>query len=488
MSTVALTPLASKSVATPLADAADAFLASDSAHFATPGHKRNPALVGDDPILLGDAPYGWGVDFLGSGANLLAQAEDLAARAWGASWARFSVSGSTHPNQAVGLTLGRPGERVVVARTSHKSVYAGLVLSGLEPVWVSPDIDSTSGLALSIPVERIGEALTAMPDARAVVLVEPSYLGLVSDIEAIAREAHARDVPLVCDQAWGAHFGFHPKLPPCALASGADAVVTSVHKTLTAFSQGALLLANDSGRVDLERLGAAFDALLTTSPSAAIYASLDRARALVERDGHRLLWRAWALAEWFRREIDGLAGARCFAPSAACVAWRDPLKLVVDLTRSGVDGCDVERDLRSEGVVLEMADRTTLVPILTIGDGTRSVRRLIGALKRSLSRREGTATRPPVAAMAGRVTPEAALTPRDAFFAPKERVSAARAAGRIAAEIIAPYPPGIPAIAPGEVIPGELFESLRQEACAGTRIAGASDRTLDTLLVVDRRS
>jgi len=474
---------------TPLADATETFLAGDTAHFATPGHKRNPALVGNDPLLLRDAPYGWGVDFLTGSQNLLGRAEALAAAAWGGSWARFSVSGSTHPNQAVALALGAPGERVVVARTSHKSVYAGLVLSGLDPVWVVPDVDPGTGLALSIPAARVAEALDREPDARAVVLVEPSYLGLVSDLAAVADATHARGLPLVCDQAWGAHFGFHPKLPPCALELGADVVVTSVHKTLTAFSQGALLLASDSGRIDLERLGTAFDALMTTSPSAAIFASLDRARALVERDGRRLLWRTWALAEWFRREIDGLEGARCVAGEMLAhesVAAHDPLKLVVDLSASGADGLDVERDLRGESIVLEMADRTTIVPILTIGDGTVSVRRLIGALRRSLRRRAGTATRPPASTAAWRVRPEPAMTPRAAFFAGHERVAASRAAGRIAAEIVAPYPPGIPALAPGEVIQPDLLAALQEEARSGMRIAGASDRTLETLLVVRR--
>jgi arginine decarboxylase len=484
------TELASRNAATgetPLADAADAFLASDTAHFATPGHKRNSRLVGDDPLLLNDTPYGFGVDHLRFPEDLLPRAQALAARAWGADWARFSVSGSTHSNQAASIALGKPGDRVIVARTSHKSVYAGLVLSGLEPVWVAPDVDPTTGLALSVPAGRVETALGATPDARGVYLVEPSYLGLVSDLEAIARAAHARGLPLVCDQAWGAHFGFHPLLPPCAFVHGADVVVTSVHKTLTAFSQGALLLAADSGRLDLDRLGASFDALLTTSPSAAIYASLDRARALVERDGRRLLWRAWALAEWFRKEIDGYRGARCLDSAvlrhASVQAW-DPLKLIVDLSAVEADGFDVERDLRQEGVILEMADRTTLVPMLTIGDGTRSVRRLIGSLKRALDRRAGTAPVREAATAAWRVRPGVAMTPREAFFASHERVPAARATGRVAAEIIAPYPPGIPVLAPGEVIAADLLEALRHEARAGTRIAGASDPTLETLLVV----
>ena len=180
---------------TPLADATEAFLAAGSAHFATPGHKRNRALVGDDPLLLQDAPYGWGVDFLTGSQNLLGRAEALAAEAWGGDWARFSVSGSTHPNQAVAIALGAPGDRIVVARTSHKSVYAGLVLSGLEPVWVVPDVDPATGLALSIPAQRLAETLEHTPDARAVVLVEPSYLGLGSHLEAIASATHTRVRP-----------------------------------------------------------------------------------------------------------------------------------------------------------------------------------------------------------------------------------------------------------------------------------------------------
>ncbi len=295
-------------------DATDAFLASDSALLRTPGHKRNPALVGDDPFLLQDAPYGWGSTSLHR-REPSRQAE-LAARAWGASSGSvLRLAARRIPNQAVATDAGARLASASSSRARRTSRLRRLVLSGLEPVWVLPDIDSTSGLALSIPVERIAEALARHARRTAVVLVEPSYLGLVSDIEAIARELTRGTFRSFVTRP-GARTSVSIQSSRLARSlSGADVVVTSVHKTLTAFSQGALLLANDSGRIDLERLGAAFDALLTTSPSAAIYASLDRARALVERDGHRLLWRAWALAEWFRREIDGFAGARCFAPS-----------------------------------------------------------------------------------------------------------------------------------------------------------------------------
>jgi arginine/lysine/ornithine decarboxylase/amino acid transporter len=471
----------------PFARAAQEFLDRGDAHFSIPGHKRNPALVGDHPALLADMPHLCGVDDIRASRDLLGQAERLAARAWGADRTWFSVSGSTMANQAMCLAVAAPGDRVVVARTSHRSVMAGLVLAGLEPAWVSPDVDPATGLALAVPPGRVERALGDHPDARAVILVEPSYLGLTSDVASIARVAHDHGAALLCDQAWGAHFAFHPALPACAVTAGADLVVMSGHKTLTAFSQGAMLHAVDRGLVDLDRVDAGFQALMTTSASGLIHASLDQARALIEREGTGLVEAAIGLAERFRARIDGYLGARCLDrrllahPSVHGV---DPLKLVVDLTGTGADGFEVERDLRGDGVVLEMADRATLVPLLTIGDDRRSVDRLAGALRRSIARRAGRARSSPAAGVSWRISPQPVLSPRDAFFAPHERVPATAAAGRVAAEIISPYPPGIPAIAPGELITTDLLEALRDEARAGSRMAGASDPTLETVLVV----
>jgi arginine decarboxylase len=397
----------------PFARAAQDFLGRGDAHFSIPGHKRNPALVGGQPALLADMPHLCGVDDIRASRDLLGQAERLAARAWRADRTWFSVSGSTMANQAMCLGVAAPGDRVVVARTSHRSVLAGLVLAGLDPAWVSPDVDPATGLALAVPPERVGRALGDHPDAKAVILVEPSYLGLTSDVATIARIAHGHGAALLCDQAWGGHFAFHPALPACSVVAGADLVVMSGHKTLTAFSQGAMLHAVDRGLVDLDRLGASFQALMTTSASGLIHASLDQARALMERQGADLVGAAVELAERFRARIDGFLGARCLDrrlvlahPSVHDV---DPLKLVVDLTGTGADGFAVERDLRGDGVVLEMADRTTLVPLLTIGDDRRSVDRLIDALRRSLTRRAGTARSPAVAGVSWRISPQPVL-------------------------------------------------------------------------------
>ena len=460
---------------TPLADAAEAYLADEAiTPFTTPGHKRAPHLA--EGVLHHDLPLSSGADTLHMEKDVLGQAERLAAALWGADLCRFCVNGSTQGNQALALAVARPGDAVIASRNLHKSVFAGLVLAGLEPVWVRPDVDASTGLPVRIPPERVAEAFARRPDARAVFLVEPSYVGMLSDLGAIAGLAHGRGVPLVVDQAWGAHLGFHPELPQHALALGADGMVTSAHKTLASFTQGAYLFARGE-LLDRARLDEAFETLHTTSPSGAMLASLDRARSILAVRGEKLLGRTVALARSARTglaEVDGLV-----VPEGD-----DPTKLVLALAGTGANGLEVEGDCWSEGVRFELANRDTLVPLLTMGDTEESVGRLVDVLRRSFERRRGEPRRPGPATAVWAVEPEVALTPREAFFASRETVAADRAAGRIAAELVVPYPPGIPAIAPGELVQAELLETLREAAAGGTRMAYCADASLRTLQVV----
>ena len=461
---------------TPLADAATAFLAAEITPFTTPGHKRVPHLA--DEFLLFDLPLSSGADDLHMRSDVLGKAERLAASLWGAELCRFCANGSTQGNQALALALGRPGDPVVVSRSLHKSVLAGLVLSGLEPVWVRPDVDPATGLPLALPPDRVAAALADAPAACGIFLVEPSFVGVLSDVAAIAEIAHEGGVPLVVDQAWGAHFGFHPDLPPHALAAGADAFVASAHKTLAAFTQSAFLLAR-GGFLDLERLDEAFELLHTTSPSGALLASLDRARMIMATRGEELLGETLRLAEGARRrlaEVEGLVVADS----------DDPTKLALSLPGTGADGLEVESDLFAQGIRFELANRDLLVPLLTIADTEGGVERLCDALAASIERRRAAPRSPGAASAVWDVTPETAMTPREAFFSARETVSAEDAAGRVAAEMVAPYPPGIPAIAPGEVVSRELVEALRQAAAGGTRLAYCADPALDTLQVVAR--
>jgi lysine decarboxylase len=469
---------------TPLADAVDGFLADPRiTPFTTPGHKRSPELA--DPLLAVDLPLSAGADDLHLSGDVLGRAERLAAQLWGADMCRFCVNGSTQGNQALALAVGRPGDRVVVARSLHKSLFAGLVLAGLDPVWVRPDVDAQTGLALGVRAESVAAALKQAPGARVVFLVEPNFVGVTSDVARIAGFCRRANIPLAVDQAWGAYLGFHPALPPHVLTLGADAMVTSAHKTLTGFTQSAYLFAR-RGQLDLDRLREGFDALNTTSASAAILASLDRTRALLAERGEELLGRTIALAASARARLDSIPGLQTLGPDTG---WAyDPTKLVVALAGTGADGLAVERDLFADGVRVELANRDTLIPLITIADTGETVARLVDALSRSVERRRGKPRPSGGVSALWSIEPEAAMSPRDAFFSPRETVGAGQAVGRVAAETIAPYPPGIPAIAPGEVVTRELLASLRAAARHGTRIAYCADPTLETLQVVSRRS
>ena len=339
-----------------------------------PGHKQRRDLTGE--VTAGDAPLYGGVDTIKHADELLADAEGRAARLWGADWCRFSVAGSTHGNQALALAAGEPGRPIVVTRALHRSLLLGLVLAGLDPVWVLPGVDPATGLPGPVPVAAVRDALARHPDACAVFLGDPSYVGTTGDLAGHAAAAHEAAVPLLVNAAWAAHLGFHPALPPHALAAGADAMVTSAHKVLPAYTQGALVLARtgrgrlDPARLHPARLDRAFEATHTTSPAGAIMASIDAARALLARDGEDLcgrLLRVVAAAKDRLRQVPGLDVLD--GPGV------EPAKLVVLLAGTGAHGIAVENDLIAAGMPVEMADRDTVIPIVTLADDDAAVAR-----------------------------------------------------------------------------------------------------------------
>ena len=272
------------------------------------------------------------------------------------------------------------------------------------------------------------------------------------------------------------HLGFHPGLPPHAIAAGADAMVTSAHKALPAYTQGALVLAR-TGLLDPARLDRAFEATHTTSPAGTIAASIDAARALLARDGTALCARLLRLTAAGRR-LAGVPGAGVLDGPGV-----EPTKLVVLLAGTGAHGNVIEADLVAAGMPVEMADRDTIIPILTIADDEAAVDRFTDVLVAAIERHRG-APRRPVPSPAWTVTPQMALPPREAFFAPNETVGADAAVGRISAELVAPYPPGVPVLAPGEIITAEALAALRAAHAERSRIAYAADPTLATLQVI----
>ena len=446
--------------------------------FTIPGHKHRLDLIGE--IVAGDVPLYGGLAPVRDADALVRRAEARTAERFSADWCRYSVGGSTHGNQAVLMAVGRPGDTVVVDRTSHRSVTLGLVLAGLRPVWVHPSVDAETGLPRGIEASTVREALRDHPDACAVLVTSPSYVGTCADVGALGEVTRAAGIPLVVDAAWGAHLGGHPELPPHPFLAGADAVVTSAHKALPALNQGAVVLAR-TRFLDADRLDRAMDATATTSPSGAVLAGVDGALALMAADGHELVG---ALLDRVRRARQVLrAVPHLVAPDGAGPGAFDGAKLVLLLAGTGADGIAVDHDLAAQGFALEMADRDLLVPMVTVADDDEAVTALAQGLAAAIGRHRGEPRR--VSAHPGwGVAAEQVLTPREAFFADREQVPWQDAAGRVCAEVVATYPPGVPVLAPGERITADALDALMEARDGGARIAYAADPTLGTVLAV----
>ena len=459
----------------PLLDAYGRFSESQPNPFTIPGHKQRTDLVGS--VIAGDVPLYGGLDTMKVDHGTLAHAERLAAELWGADWARFSVGGSTHGNQALALAVGSPGEEVIVVRTLHRSMLLGLVLADLHPVWVHPEIDKATGLPLGYTATSIDTALAEHPAAQAVFLSDPSYVGTFGDVNAIADVTHRHDAALIIDAAWGAHFGFHPALPPHPITAGADAMVTSIHKSLPGYSAAALVLAH-TDRLNLARLEAGFEATHTTSPPGAPLASIDAVRALMQLHGERLLGDLIRLVSQARDQLRDVEGVVVLDGPQV-----DATKLAISIAGTGADGVVIERDLIAAGMPVEYADRDTIAPMITIADTADTIDRFVTYLIESIERHHGT-PRTPHISLSWSVRPEQVTTPREAFFAAHTMVDASAAVGRVSADLIAPYPPGVPVLAPGERITAEILDGLHESQTQGIRIAYATDPSLTNLRVL----
>ena len=464
----------------PLLDGYLEYLRGPVRPFTTPGHKGSTDLVG--VVVANDIPLYGGVDTIRARDGRLAAAERKVADLWGADWARIATGGSTHGNQTLALAVGSPGDEIIVTRTLHRSLLLGIMLAGLVPVWVHPDIDPVTGLPAGIPPERVKKALVDHPRAKAVFLVEPGYIGTMSDVAAHAEVAHAHDIPLLVDQAWGAYLGFHPDLPRHALQAGADALVTSTHKTLPAYTQSALVMAR-TDRLDRSRLERAFETTNTTSPSGSIAASADAVRALLARDGERLLGHLLRIVAVAREQLLAIPGVTVMAPGSLANATFDPVKLVIGVAGAGVNAMELEDDLIARGFPVEMADHDTVVPMVTIADGLADVTAFTTVFAELVERHRGRPreVRP---SSAWTVRSEAVMTPREAYFAQHETVTADQAIDRVSAELVAPYPPGVPVLAPGERITSAAVNALQQALAEGTLVKYAADSSLATFQVV----
>lgn len=479
----------------PLLDGLRAYVSRDMAPFSTPGHKLG---AGADPELVdllgvevfrSDIPLGGGVSDTHFRGAPLREAERLAAVAWGAERSFFLLNGSSAGNHASLLASVRPGDKVIVARDLHKSLLVALILTGAEPVYVSPALHSELNVGLGVSPDQVAKALDDHPDAKLVALVSPSYCGVSSDLAGIAAVAHARGVPVHVDEAWGPEFHFHPQLPPSAMSCGIDTAVISTHKVLGSLTQAAIL--NVQGPlIDLDRVNTTIDMVNTTSPSVLILASIDATRRQMALHGEELLDRTIRLAQNARTRLQAIPGLNVLDAEQLGVRDFDHTKLVVDVDALQVTGYDVEDMLRNRFAIgPEMSDQIGLVFLVTIADTQESIDRLVDAFTTiSQERHVGGSRRAQARSSGSVVTPgDLAMTPRDAFFAKSRAIPLVAAAGEISAELVLPYPPGIPVLAPGEVVTAGKIEYLLEGVAHGQYISGPADPTLTTIRVVDER-
>ncbi|GLZ28454.1 ornithine decarboxylase [Lentzea sp. NBRC 105346] len=479
----------------PVLEAIENFRRRGHLPFIPPGHKQGrgvdqrvldvlgPDVFASDIIVLN------GLDDREMSNEVISNAEDLMADAVGADRAYFSTCGSSLSVKSCIITVARPGERLLVSRNAHKSVVAGLIISGVHPVWVHPRWDPEWEWAYPPGPDEVVTACERAPDTRGLLLITPTDYGTCADIAAIADVCHERDKTLIVDEAWGAHLPFHDGLPAWAMDAGADLCVTSVHKMGAGIEQSSVYhLQGD--RVAPEVLAMRADLLNTTSPSALVYACLDGWRRQMYEHGHELLDRAIDLVHETRARLGPLVRvvSREDVVGDGKAFDHDPLKIVMDVRELGISGYTAAEWLRdNQRVDVGLSDHRRIAAQITIADDDETVSRLVDAIAALAKEAENLPRARHVEIPdPGELELDQAMPPRDAFFALAEHVDAADAVGRICAETISPYPPGVPAALPGEVITQPVIDYLRSGREAGMYIPDPTDVDVQKIRVVKR--
>ena len=470
---------------TPLFDAMVSLAESRKVSFHTPGHKSGKGIstrfrkfVGPKIFTI-DLTTLDEVDSLQNPTGVIKEAQELAARAAGADRSYFLVNGTTAGNHAMVASTTNPGDTVLIARNCHRSVLTGLIVSGAQPVFFQPEFHRDLKLTLNVTFETVKQAIDANPGARALLITSPNYYGLCADIEKIIPYAHEKGLIVLLDEAHGPHLKFHPKLPKCALEAGADLCVQSTHKIVGGMTQASMLHAR-AGRVNIDDVTNTLKLLQTTSPSYILMASLDLARMQMATEGKKLLTRALKLAEDARMEINNIPGILCFGreqAQAAGMADMDVTKLTITVSGLGLSGYHVSQILNTRfGIQVEMADPFHILVIVSIGDRQDDLNRLVEGL-RQIAAETGLqgALLPLDKVHPPPLSNRFVMTPRDAFYSDTELISVGEAVGRVAAEIVTVYPPGIPLVVPGEEISLGAIDYITNMAGLGAIVDGLNE-------------
>ena len=478
---------------TPIFSALQAWVDKSHAPFYTPGHKGG---VGINPLLQaawGRAVFGWdlaelpGLDNLACPTDIIQTAQELAAAAFGAQQTWFLVNGSTAGVIAAILATCGEGEKIILPRNIHSSAIAGMIHAGAIPIFINPEYDPILDLAHSITPESVKFALEQHPDSKAVMLVYPTYYGACADLSAIAKIVHSYNIPLLVDEAHGAHFGFHPDLPPSALAAGADLAVQSTHKLLGSLTQSAMLHVK-SDLIDRNRISQSLRLIQSTSPSYLLLASLDLARQQIALNGTELMTKTIELAQIAREKISQIPRLSVIELPQPISGFRylDQTRLSVTVTGLNMTGFAADEILSDElGVTAELPSLKHLTFIISIGNTHADIDKLVTAFTELAQNhhRNEPLDLPIVNPPNGRLT-QIVITPRKAVRSHSIRVSIDEAIGKISAESICPYPPGIPVLIPGEIITIEAINYLHQILELGGEIVGSSDESLQSIEII----
>lgn len=480
---------------TPLFTGLLAHASRNPVQFHIPGHKKGAGMapefrkfIGENALsidLINIAP----LDDLHNPHGMIQEAQSIAAEAFCADHTYFSVQGTSGAIITMVMAVCGPGDKILVPRNVHKSVLTGIILSGALPVFMTPDLDYNLGIAHGISLDTVRTALDQHPDAKGVLVINPTYFGVAADLKAIVELVHSRGIPVLVDEAHGVHINFHESLPLSAMQAGADLASTSVHKLGGSLTQTSVLNIRE-GYVHAGRVQSIISMLTTTSTSYLLLASLDAARKQLATKGRQMIDRAINMAQKVRRQVNEIPGLYCFGAeiigqtSSRCD--HDPTKLCINVKELGITGIEMEKLLREEfNIEVEMSDLYNILCIISLGDVEEDVEQLVKALRVLADRFYRTR---PANEVKVRVptTPILAMSPREAFYAQTEEVPLADSEGRVIAESIMVYPPGIPILLPGEIVSHENLEYIQDCIEAGLPVQGTEDPDIRMVKVVKK--
>ena len=464
----------------PIYEALENFRKMRVGPFDVPGHKRgrgNPELV----ALLGEKCVGMDVNSMKPLDNLchpisvIREAEELTAEAFGAAHAFLMVGGTTSAVQAMILSVAKRGDKIILPRNVHRSVMGAMVLCGAVPVYVDPECDSRLGIPLGMKVSEVEKAIKANPDAKAILVNNPTYYGICSDLRSIVKLAHQHGMLCLADEAHGTHLYFGENLPISAMAAGADMAAVSMHKSGGSLTQSSVLLTGPAMNEGYVRQ--IINLTQTTSGSYLLLSSLDISRRNLALRGKEAFAGVVEMAEYARREINNIGGYYAYSReliNGDSIYDFDVTKLAVNTLDIGLAGIEVYDLLRDEyDIQIEFGDLGNLLAYLSIGDRQRDIERLVGALS-EVRRRFGKKDKANLMKQEY-IDPQVAVSPQDAFYADKESLPLRETEGRVCSEFVMCYPPGIPILAPGERITGPILDYIEYAKEKGCSMTGPED-------------